>query len=96
MGVQSLKWKLLPNMVLFLNIIWNLQQLIIFFNDFFNLVLVCKVIGTRYWRTRTRGFFSIVRIVSLTFFCWLETFICYIYSTYYYKHRVVQLSLACL
>ena len=28
------------------------------FNNFFNLVLVCKELETRYGRTRTRGFFS--------------------------------------
>ena len=37
-----------------------------FFNDFFNVVLVCKDIGPRYGRTRTRGFFSAVRVVSFT------------------------------
>ena len=37
-----------------------------FFNDFFNLVLVCKDIEARYGRTRTRDFFSTVRVVSLT------------------------------
>ena len=36
------------------------------FNDFFNLVLVCKDIKPRYGRTRTRGFFSTVRIVYFT------------------------------
>ena len=37
-----------------------------FMNDFFNLVLVCKVIEPSYGRTRTRGFFSILRVVPLT------------------------------
>ena len=36
-----------------------LQKLRMFFNDFFNLVLVCKDIEPRYVRTRTRGFLSI-------------------------------------
>ena len=52
----------MPNLVLFLNTICNLQQLRMFFNDFFNLVLVCKDIEPRYGRTRTRGFFSTVKI----------------------------------
>ena len=37
-----------------------------FFNDFFNLVLVCKDIEPRYGRTRTRDFFLTVRVVSFT------------------------------
>ena len=35
-----------------------------FFNDFLNLVLACKDIKLRYRRTRTRGFFSTVRVAS--------------------------------
>ena len=41
----------------------NLQQLRMFFSDFFNLVLVCEDIEPRYGRTRTRDFFSTVRVV---------------------------------
>ena len=37
-----------------------------FFNDFFDLVVVCKDIEPRYGGTRTRGFFSTVRLVSFT------------------------------
>ena len=36
------------------------------FNDFLNLVLVCKDIEPRYGRARTRGFFSMLRIAPLT------------------------------
>ena len=36
------------------------------FNDFFNLVLVCKDTEPRLGRTRTRSFFSTVRTVSFT------------------------------
>ena len=35
------------------------------FNEFFDLVLVCKDTEPRYGRTRTRGFFSAVRVVFL-------------------------------
>ena len=35
-----------------------------FFNDFFNLVLVCQDME-RYGKTRTRGFFSAVRVVYI-------------------------------
>ena len=66
MGIQYLKWKLLPNLVLFLNFICYLQQLRMFFNDFFNLILVCKDIEPRYGKTRAKGFFSSVRVVSFT------------------------------
>ena len=52
--------------VLFSNTICNLQQLRMHFNDFFNLVLFCKDIEPKYGRTRTRGFFSTVRVVSFT------------------------------
>ena len=65
-GNLILEMKVLPNLVLFLNTICNLQQLRMFFNDFFNLVLVCKDIELRYGRTRTNGIFSTVRIVALT------------------------------
>ena len=37
-----------------------------FFNDFFNLVLVSKDIEPSNGRTRTRGFLSTVRVISLT------------------------------
>ena len=40
--------KVLPNLVSFLNTVWNLQQLRMFFNDFFNLVLVFKDIEPSY------------------------------------------------
>ena len=33
-----------------------------FANDFFNLVLDCKVIVPKYGITRTKGFFSTVRV----------------------------------
>ena len=66
LGIWSLKWRLLPNLVLFLNTICNLQQLKMFSNDLFNFVLNCKYIEPRYGRTKKRGFFSIVRIVSFT------------------------------
>ena len=59
-GSPTLEVRVLPNLVLFLNTICNLQQLRMFFNDFFNLVLVCKDIEPRYGRTRARDFFSIV------------------------------------
>ena len=36
------------------------------FNDSFNLVLDCKDIEPKYRRTRTRGFLSTVRVISLT------------------------------
>ena len=35
-----------------------------FLNDFFNLVLVCKDIKPKHGRTKTRGFFSTVSVVS--------------------------------
>ena len=56
LGIRSLKWKELPNLVLFLNTICNLQQLCMFYNDFFN------------WheRTRIRDVFSTVRVASFT------------------------------
>ena len=50
--------------MLFLNTICNLQQLRMFFNNFLNLVLVCKDTEPRYGKTRTRGFFSTIRVVS--------------------------------
>ena len=62
--IWSLKWNLLPNLVLFLNTICNLQQLRMFFTDLFNLVLVCKDIEPRYGKTRATVFFSAVRVVS--------------------------------
>ena len=65
-GNLILKWKLLPNLVLFLNTICNLRQLRMSFNDVFNLVLVCKYIEQRYGRTKTRGFFSTARVASFT------------------------------
>ena len=34
--MQSLKRKVLPNLVVFLNTVCNLQKLRMFFNDFFN------------------------------------------------------------
>ena len=37
-----------------------------FCNDFLNLVLVCKDVEQRYGRTRTRGFFSTVRLFTFT------------------------------
>ena len=40
LAIRSLKWKLFPNLVLFLNIISISQWLEVFFNDFFNWVLV--------------------------------------------------------
>ena len=36
------------------------------FHDIFNLVQIYKDIEPRYGRTRTRGFFSVVRVVSFT------------------------------
>ena len=66
LGIWSLKWRLLPNLVLFLNTICKLQQLRMFFDYFFNWVLVCKDIEPRYRRTRDRGFFSTVRVVFFT------------------------------
>ena len=71
MEIWSLKWKLLPILVLFLSTICSLQQLKMFFSDFFNLVLVCKVIKPRYGRIKTRGLFSIFREVSFTM-CFLS------------------------
>ena len=50
-GNLILEMKVLPNLVLFLNTICNLQQLRMFFNDFFNLVLVCKDTEPRYGST---------------------------------------------
>ena len=41
-----------------------------FSNDFFNLVLAGKDIETKYERTRTRRFFSTVRVLSLTTLCY--------------------------
>ena len=55
---------------LFLNPICNLQQLRMLFNNFFKLVLAFKDIEPRYGRTRTRDFFSIVRVVSLIPVCY--------------------------
>ena len=66
LGIWSLKWKLLSNLVLSLNTISNLQQLRMFFNDFFNLVLVCKDIEPRYGRTWARSIFSTFRFWNFT------------------------------
>ena len=63
LGIPSLKWKLLANLVLFLITICNLKQLRMFSNDFINLDLVCKDIEPRYGKTRTRGFYSTSRVV---------------------------------
>lgn len=51
---------------LVLKAICNLQQLGIFANNFFNLLLVYKDIELSYRKSRTRSFFSIVRVVYLT------------------------------
>ena len=65
-GNLILEMKVVASSSLILNTICNLQQLRMLFNDFFNLVLVCKDIEPRYGRTRTRGFSSTVRVVSFT------------------------------
>ena len=61
--------KLLSNLVLSWNTICNFQKLKMFLDDFFNLVelflQLCKDFKQRYGRTRTRGFFSTARVVSL-------------------------------
>ena len=67
--IWFLKWKFLRNMVLFLNNICYLQQQTMFFNDFLNFFLVCKDIEPRCGRTRARGFFSTVRVVSWLCVC---------------------------
>ena len=64
--MRSLKRRWLPNLVLLLNTICNLQQLRMFFNKFLDLFLVCKDIEPRYGRSSTRGFYSTVRVVSVT------------------------------
>ena len=64
--MRPFTWKLFPNLVLFVNTIYTKQQLRIFVIDFLNLVLVCKDVEPGYGRTRTGGFFSAVRVVSLT------------------------------
>ena len=44
-GSPTLEVRVLPNLVLFLNTICNLQQLRMFFNDFFNLVQGMEGLG---------------------------------------------------
>ena len=82
-GVWSLKWKLFPTMVLFISTICNLQQFRMFFNDFFYLVLGRKGIEPRYGRTRIRGYFSTVRVVSFAT-CML--------TIYVLKHVFIKVS----
>ena len=55
LGMWSLKWKVLPNLVLFFNTFYNLPQLRAFSNDFFNLCQVFVDIEPRYRRTRAWG-----------------------------------------
>ena len=64
--IPLLRWKLLHNWVLVVNTICILQQLGRYFNGLFNLFVVFKDIESRNGRTRTKGFFSTVRVVSLT------------------------------
>ena len=59
-GNLILETKLFPNLLLFLNTIYNLQQLTMFFNDFLNLVLFCKDIEPRYGRTRQEASFQLL------------------------------------
>ena len=51
-----------------------------FFNDFFNLVLVFKDIEPRFGRTWTRGFFSTVRVASFTTCMFFKAFIYKIFT----------------
>ena len=52
------------------------------FTDFFNLVLVCKDIEPRYGRTRTRGFFSTVRVVYFQVYVIHKPFDTFIYGIF--------------
>ena len=54
-----------------------------FFNDFFNFVLICKDSKPRYIRTGTIGIFSTVRVVSFTTF---------LLSINFLKHLFIKLS----
>ena len=65
-GNLIFEMKVVPYYGLFLNTICILRKLRMCFNDFFNLILLCKDIESRYGRTRARSFFSIVRVDSLT------------------------------
>ena len=67
----------------FLNTISNLQQFMMFFNDFFNLVLVSmNIIKPSHGRTRLRGFFSTVRVVSVTTSMLIMNFLCVTFSKF--------------
>ena len=65
LGIKSLKWKLLPNLVLFLTL-FAFKTIKHVFYDLFNLVQGCKNIEPWDRKTRIRDFFSTVRVVSLT------------------------------